>query len=105
EAEQLLLGLGEGAVDDQRRLLGLAQRGGGRGRQLAQGGAQLAGLGQALADDGELVHHRLVLFLAPGPDDILIVVAKYRILHEGLPGLAIGRTTMPAADRAEKKIS
>ena len=50
EAQQLLLGLGERAVDDQRRLLGLAQGGRGGGRQQAQDGPSLPAFDQPLLD-------------------------------------------------------
>jgi len=89
EAEQLLLRLGERAVDDRRRVLGLAQGCGGGGRQQAQRGSHLADLDQSLLDGAEPGHDGLIFRLAPGPDDIFLMVAKDRVLH------AMGLLTSP----------
>jgi hypothetical protein len=83
EAQELLLGLGEGPVDHQRRLAVLAERGGRGGGQETGDGAEAALLRQPLLHHGELGHDGIVLGLAPGADDVFAVVAEYGVEHGG----------------------
>ena len=83
EAQELLLGLGEGPVDHQRRLAVLAQRGGRGGGQEPGDGAEAALLGQLLLHHGELGHDGIVLGLGPGADDVFAVVAEDGVEHGG----------------------
>src|SRR6266700_66390 len=82
KAEQLLLGFGIGAVDHQRRIL-LAQGGRRRGRQQPRHRAEPTLLGKLFLHHRELLHDRLVLLLAPGADEVLIVIAKDGVKHVG----------------------
>src|SRR5262249_31796399 len=85
EAEELLLGLGERAVDHQGPVASLAQGGGGGGRQEAGDGAEAALLRPLLLGGDEPADDGVILLLAPGADDILLIVAKDRIEHRILP--------------------
>src|SRR5207302_2211990 len=102
KAEQLLLGLCKRPVDDQRRLMVLPDRRGGGRRHEADGRTELAILGKLLMDHIELGHDRVVLFLAPGKDDVFVVVAEDGVEHGGL-SCSQGRTTIAPADTAPAK--
>src|SRR5207302_365329 len=81
KAEQLLLGLCKRPVDDQRRLMVLPDRRGGGRRHEADRRTELAILGKLLMDHIELGHDRFILFLAPGKDDVFVVVAEDGVEH------------------------
>ena len=83
EAEQLLLGLGKGAVDHQGRVAVLAQGGGRGGRHQPRDGAELPALRELLLHHVELGHDGVVLLLAPGEDDVFVVVAEDGVEHGG----------------------
>ena len=85
EAEQLLLGLGIGAVDHDRRIV-LAQRGRRRRRQQPRHRAEPALFCQLVLHDGELRHDRGVLFLGPGTDGVFVVIAEDGVEHVNLSG-------------------
>ena len=105
EAEQLLLRLGERAVDHQRRVLRLAQRGGRGGGQQAQRRPELARLGQPLLHDAEPRHDGGVLLLAPGPDDVLVVVAEDGVEHaDRSPGVPQDAGVCPLPTGRRKKV-
>jgi multidrug efflux pump subunit AcrA (membrane-fusion protein) len=80
ETEQLLLGLGKGTVEHDRRII-LAQRGRRRGRQQARHRAEPALLGELVLHDGEFLHHHGVLFLGPGTHGVFVVIAKDGVQH------------------------
>jgi hypothetical protein len=81
EAQQLLLGLGEGAIDDERRILRLAQGRGRGGRQKTKRRSELARLHQTVPHHGEPPHDGLLLLLAPGTDDVFLIVTKDGVKH------------------------
>ena len=81
EAEQLLLGLGERPVDHQRRLAVLRSVVAAVVGSSRATGPSLPLAGQLLVDDVELRHHRVVLLLGPGADDVFVVVAEHGVEH------------------------
>src|SRR5262249_49014190 len=81
EAEELLLGLGEWAVDDERLLPVPGQRRRRRRGQEAGDRAQPTLLGPPLLGRPPLHHPGVVLLLAPGTDDVFGVVTKDRVEH------------------------
>ena len=94
EAQQLLLGLGEGAVDHQRRVAALAQGGGGGGGQQAGDRPQPALLlGSLSCDfDPDGLHGLVVILLGPGADGVFGIVAKEGAVKYGgtLLGYCLG---------------
>jgi hypothetical protein len=91
EAEQLLLGLGEGTVDHERRFAVLAQ-GRRRGRRQEAGDRpELALACDLLVHDRELRHHGLVMLLRPGAGDLLVVIAEDGVLHRDHLVVGFGR--------------
>src|SRR6476659_1152100 len=87
EAEELLLGLGERAVDHQR-LTALPDGGRGGRRQQSGDWPQSALVGELLLHDRELGHDGVILLLGPGADDIFGIVAKDGVKHGGAPRLS-----------------
>src|SRR5258708_3288527 len=102
EAQKLLLGLGERAVDHDRLLAILAQRGGGGGWQQPRHRAKLALPGKLVQDPAELGHDGIILLLGPGAGHFFIVIAKDCVLHAALSSLQ-GRASMPDPDSGVKK--
>ena len=80
EAEQLLLGLGKGTVQHQRRIV-LAQRGGGGRGQKPRDRAEPALLGQLFLHDAKFGHDGGVLFLGPGTHRVFVVIAEDGVQH------------------------
>ena len=106
EAEQLLLGLGERAVDDQRRSCPCAAW----SPRWSASGARPARACPALASrcctTAQLGHDRVVLLLGPGADDVFVMVAEDGIEHAArASSTSQGRTSTCLADRAAKKNS
>src|SRR5262249_55967800 len=78
--------------------------GAGRGHQ-PRNRTELALPGQLVHDHAQLGHDGIVLLLAPGAGHLLIVVAKYCVLHARTSPLPQGRASMPEADREVEKMS
>ena len=80
----MLLGLCKRPINDEGRVAILAQRGGGRRWHQARDRTELALPHELFLNDRELGHHRVVLLLAPGADDVLTVVTENCVLHAAL---------------------
>jgi len=83
EAQQLFLGLREGAIDHPGRLTVLAQRLGMFGRQQPRARTESTLRGEPLLHHGQFSHHRGLLLRCPGPDSVFVVVAKNGMQHGG----------------------
>src|SRR5262249_25663887 len=101
EAQQLLLGLGKGTIDDQR-LAARPDRGRRRRRHQASNRPKLSLALQLLRHHGALGQNRIVLFFGPAADHRLVVIAEDCVEHAGFPPLSLSQYAVSRQAAEEK---